>query len=85
MVKPSEKEIRVFRKYLEKQGFSVDGLCKDSYYLYMQYGYLCVSIESTKKGEFKDVRVFLSGGRTPCAPISFAAVITFPTITILGG
>ena len=30
MVKPTDKEISVFRKYLKKQGFTVDGLCKDS-------------------------------------------------------
>lgn len=60
IVKPSEKEILDFRKYLKKKGFTVDGLCKDSYYLYMKYGYICVSIEYTKKGEFKEVRVFLS-------------------------
>ena len=59
-VKPSDKEISFFRKYLKKQGFTVDGLCKDSYYMYMKYGYLCVSIEYSKKGEFKEVRAFLS-------------------------
>ena len=62
IVKPSEKEILDFRKYLKKKGFTVDGLCKDSYYLYMKYGYICVSIEYTKKGEFKEVRAFLSIG-----------------------
>ena len=61
-VKPSDKDIISFRKYLKKQGFTVDGLCKDSYYLYMKYGYICVSIEYTKKGEFKEVRAFLSIG-----------------------
>lgn len=61
-VKPTDKEISFFRKYLKKQGFTVDGLCKDSYYLYMKYGYICVSIEYTKKGEFKEVRAFLSIG-----------------------
>lgn len=60
MVKPTDKEISFFRKYLKKQGFTVDGLCKDSYYMYMKYGYICVSIEYTKKGEFKEVRAFLS-------------------------
>lgn len=60
IVNPSEKEILDFRKYLKKQGFTVDGLCKDSYYMYMKYGYICVSIEYTKKGEFKEVRAFLS-------------------------
>lgn len=62
VVKPSEKEIISFRKYLRKQGFTEDGLCKGVYYLYMKYGYLCVSIEYTKKGEFKEVRAFLSTG-----------------------
>ena len=62
MVKPSDKEISGFRKYLKKQGFTVDGLCKNSYYLYMSYGYLCVLIEYTKKGEFKDVSAFLTIG-----------------------
>ena len=66
MAKPSEKEIISFRKYLKKQGFTVDELCKDSYYLYMKYGYICVSIEYNKKGEFKEVRAFLSiGWETP--------------------
>lgn len=60
-VKPSDKEISSFRKYLKKQGFTVEGF-KDSYYLYMKYGYICVSIEYTKKGEFKEVRGFLSLG-----------------------
>ena len=62
MVKPSDKAISSFRRYLKKQGFTVDGLCKDSYYLYMKYGYLCVSIGYTKKGEFKEVSSFLSLG-----------------------
>ncbi len=62
MVKPSDKEIFAFRKYLKKQGFTEDGLCKGVYYLYMKYGYLCLSIEYTKKGEFKEVRSFLSLG-----------------------
>lgn len=62
MVKPSDKEISAFRKYLKKQGFTVDGISKDVYYLYMKYGYICVSIEYTKKGDFKEVRSFLSIG-----------------------
>lgn len=62
MVKPTDKEIISFRRYLKKRGFTVDGLCKDSYYMYMKYGYICVSIEYTKKGEFKEVRAFLSIG-----------------------
>ena len=62
MVKPSDKEIRAFRKYLKKQGFTVDGLCSDVYFLYMKYGYICLSIEYTKKGEFKEVSAFLSLG-----------------------
>ena len=62
MVKPSDKEISSFRKYLKKQGFTVDGYCSDVYYLYMKYGYLCVSIGYTKKGEFKEVSSFLSLG-----------------------
>lgn len=62
MVKPSDKEISAFRKYLKKQGFTEDGLCKDAFYLYMKYGYLCVSTEYTKKGEFKEVSAFLSIG-----------------------
>jgi len=61
MVKPSEKEIINFRKYLRKQGF-VTHLCDDSFYLYYKYGYVCVSIEYTKKGDFKGVRSFLSIG-----------------------
>ena len=65
-VKPSDKEIFNFRKYLKKQGFIEDGLCKGVHYLYMEYGYVCVSIEYTKKGEFKEVRSFLSlGWETP--------------------
>lgn len=59
-VKPSDKEISSFRRYLKKQGFTADGLCSDVYYLYMKYGYICVSIEYSKKGEFKEVRSFLS-------------------------
>lgn len=72
-VKASKKELLAFRNYLKKQGFTVDGLCKDSYYLYMKYGYLCVSIEYTKKGEFKEVRVFLSIGweNTKCSRYYF--------------
>jgi len=62
MVKPTEKEIIAFRKYLKKQGYIEDGLCKGVHYLYMKYGYLCVSIEYNKKGEFKEVRSFLSLG-----------------------
>lgn len=61
MVKPSDKEISAFRKYLKKQGFTVE-VFTDSYYLYMKYGYICVSIEYNKKGEFKEVRAFLSIG-----------------------
>lgn len=61
-VKPSEKEILDFRKYLKKKGFTVDGISKDVYYLYMQYGYICLFIEYTKKGEFKGIRAFLSLG-----------------------
>jgi hypothetical protein len=59
-VKPTDKEISSFRKYLKKQGFTEDGLCKGVFFLYMKYGYLCVSIEDNKKGEFKEVRAFLS-------------------------
>lgn len=62
MVKPSDKEIFAFRRYLKKQGFIEDGLCKGVHYLYMEYGYVCVSIEYNKKGEFKEVRSFLSLG-----------------------
>lgn len=62
MVKPTDKEIFAFRRYLKKQGFTEDGLCKGVYYLYMKYGYVCVSIEYNKKGEFKEVRSFLSLG-----------------------
>jgi len=62
MVKPTDREIFAFRKYLKKQGFIEDGLCKGVFYLYMKYGYLCVSIEYNKKGEFKEVRAFLSIG-----------------------
>ena len=61
-VKPSEKEILDFRKYLTKKGFTVVGICKDVYYLYMHYGYICLFIEYTKKGEFKDIRAFLCLG-----------------------
>ena len=60
MVKPTDREIRSFRSYLKKQGFAADGLCSDVFYLYMKYGYICVSIEYNKKGEFKEVRSFLS-------------------------
>lgn len=59
-VKPSDKEISAFRRYLKKQGFIEDGLCKGVFYLYMKYGYICVSIEYNKKGEFKEVSSFLS-------------------------
>lgn len=62
MVKPTDREIFAFRRYLKKQGFIEDGLCKGVFYLYMKYGYLCVSIEYNKKGEFKEVRAFLSIG-----------------------
>lgn len=63
MVKPTEKEINAFRNHLKAQGFTSDGwLNSDVYYLYMKYGYICVSIEHTKKGEFKEVRGFLSLG-----------------------
>lgn len=62
MVKPSDKEIFAFRRYLKKQGFIEDGLCSDVYYLYMKYGYLCLSIEYNNKGEFKEVSSFLSLG-----------------------
>lgn len=58
-VKPSDKEIRAFRNYLTKTGF-VTHMDNNSFYLYMKYGYICVSIEYSKKGEFKDVRCFLS-------------------------
>lgn len=61
-VKPSDKAISSFRTYLKKQGFTVDGLSKDVFYLYMKYGYICLFIEYTKKGEFKDIRAFLSLG-----------------------
>lgn len=62
MVKPTDREIRSFRSYLKKQGFTADGFNSDVYYLYMKYGYICVSIEYNKKGEFKEVRSFLSLG-----------------------
>lgn len=81
-VKPSDKEISSFRKYLKEQGFTVDGLCKDSYYLYMKYGYLCVSIEYTKKGEFKKVRAFLSIGweNSKCSRFYFPNYYDFGSV-----
>ena len=82
VVKPSEKDIISFRKYLKKQGFTVDGLCKDSYYMYMKYGYLCVSIEYTKKGEFKEVRAFLSIGweNSKCSRFYFPNYYDFGSV-----
>ena len=86
MVKPTDKEISVFRKYLKKQGFTVDGLCKDSYYLYMQYGYICVSIEYNKKGEFKEVRAFLSiwSENSKCSRFYFPNYYDFGSVRRLG-
>lgn len=82
MVKPTEKEIIAFRKYLKKQGFIEDGLCKGVHYLYMEYGYVCVSIEYTKKGEFKEVRSFLSlGWETPkCSRFYFPNYYEFGSV-----
>ena len=81
-VKPSDKEIFNFRKYLKKQGFIGDGLCKDVYYLYMEYGYVCVSIEYTKKGEFKEVRSFLSLGweNSKCSRFYFPNYYEFGSV-----
>ena len=82
MVKPTEKEIIAFRKYLKKQGYIEDGLCKGVHYLYMEYGYVCVSIEYTKKGEFKEVRSFLSlGWETPkCSRFYFPNYYEFGSV-----
>lgn len=81
-VKPTDKEIFDFRKYLKKQGFTEDGLCKGVHYLYMKYGYLCVSIEYTKKGEFKEVRAFLSIGweNSKCSRFYFPNYYDFGSV-----
>lgn len=82
MVKPTEKEINAFRKHLKAQGFIEDGLSKGVHYLYMKYGYICVSIEYTKKGEFKEVRGFLSlGWKTPkCSRYYFPNYYEFGSV-----
>lgn len=82
MVKPTEKEIIAFRRYLRKQGFNGDGFCKDVYYLYMKYGYVCVSIEYTKKGEFKGVKSFLSLGweNSKCSRFYFPNYYEFGSV-----
>ena len=79
MVKPTDKEIFAFRKYLKKNDFIEDGLCKGVFYLYMKYGYLCVSIEYTKKGEFKEVSGFLSLGweNSKCSRCYFPSYYDF--------
>ena len=79
MVKPTDKEIFAFRKYLKKNDFIEDGLCKGVFYLYMKYGYLCVSIEYTKKGEFKEVSAFLSLGweNSKCSRCYFPSYYDF--------
>lgn len=59
-MKPTEKEIKSFKKFLEDKGFIQDSMDRNVYYLYTKYGYICLFIEYTKKLEFKDVRAFLS-------------------------
>lgn len=59
-MKPTEKEIKSFKKFLEGKGFIQDNMDRNVYYLYTKYGYICLFIEYTKKFEFKDVRAFLS-------------------------
>lgn len=61
-MKPTEKEIKSFKKFLEGKSFIQDSMDRNVYYLYTKYGYICLFIEYTKKGEFKDVRSFLSIG-----------------------
>lgn len=55
------------------------------YYLYMKYGYLCVSIEYTKKGEFKEVRAFLSIGweNSKCSRFYFPNYYDFGSVRTL--
>lgn len=60
MVKPTEKEIKSFRKFVESKGFIQDSMDRNVYYLYTKYGYICLFIEFTKKFEFKDLKAFLS-------------------------